>query len=214
MTPPRVLLMNPNSNADTTADMVAIARGVLPNVRGWTAPNGPGLLSSMARLRAAAKQVAEAEIPDGIDGIIVSAFGDPGRAALAARLDIPVIGIGESAALAAAQGGRWYAVVTHTPELVAGIDALMRASAGDSAYMGTFLTEGDTMALSADPEALDAALLAATRRAHAAGAQAVVIGGGPLGQAAERLRPKAPCDLVAPIPAAGHRLLSLLKDGS
>ncbi|WP_089268955.1 aspartate/glutamate racemase family protein [Puniceibacterium sediminis] len=204
--------MNPNSNAATTRAMVTIAARTLRHVQGWTAPDGPGLLMTMDLLATAAEQVAGAEIPAGIDGVIVSAFGDPGRADLAARLAVPVVGIGESAALAAAKGGRRYAVVTHTPGLVDGIDALMRASAPGGAYLGTFLASGDALALAADAQALDTALLAAARRAHAAGAEAVIIGGGPLGEAAERLRPQAPCALVAPIPEAARRLLSLLQD--
>ena len=147
---PPVLLMNPNSNRATTREMVAIASTILPDVQGWTAPAGPGLLTSMPLIDAAAKYVAAAEIPDAIGGIIVSAFGDPGRAALAARLDIPVIGIGESAAIAAASGGRRYAVVTHTPGLVTGIDMLMRTSTPSGVYLGTFLTDGDPVILSAD----------------------------------------------------------------
>lgn len=192
--------------------MVAIAKCILPDVQGWTAPAGPALLTSMTVLRAAAEHVAAAEVPDGIGGIIVSAFGDPGRAALAARLDIPVIGIGESAALAAASGGRRFAVVTHTPELVVGIDMLMRATTPSGAYLGTFLTDGDPLTLSADEKALDAALLAATYQAWSAGAEAVIVGGGPLGQSAERLCNLAPCDLVAPIPEAARRMLFLMKD--
>ncbi|EAQ05316.1 aspartate/glutamate racemase family protein [Yoonia vestfoldensis] len=204
--------MNPNSNRATTREMAAIASTILPDVQGWTAPDGPGLLTSMTLLDAAAAHVAAAEIPDAVGGIIVCAFGDPGRAALAARLDIPVIGIGESAAIAAASGGRRYAVVTHTPGLVSGIDMLMRTAAPSGAYLGTFLTDGDPVILSADEDALDAALLAATHRAHSAGAQAVIIGGGPLGQSAERLRPLAPCDLIAPIPEAARRMLRIMEE--
>jgi Asp/Glu/hydantoin racemase len=199
--------------------MVSIARRTLGDlggweVLGWTAPAGPPLLMSMELLAAAAAQVAKAQIPEDIDGVIVSAFGDPGRAALAARLAIPVVGIGAAAAQAASLGGRRYAVVTHTPALVVGIDALMRASAPGGAYLGTFLTKGDTLALSGDLQALDAALLAAMHRAEAAGAEAVIIGGGPLGEAAERLRPLAPCALVAPIPEAAAQMASLLKERS
>lgn len=146
-----ILLMNPNSSRRTTDAMVAIAARSLPDVIGWTAPGGPELLVSMAYLRAAADYVAAAEIPEATQGVIVSAFGDPGRAALAARLDIPVVGIGQAAALAAARGGRRFAVVTHTPGLVEGIDALMRSSAPGADYLGTFLTDGDPLALAADP---------------------------------------------------------------
>ncbi len=205
-----ILLMNPNSSVATTAAMVAIARRTLPGVEGWTAPGGPPLLSSMEYLNAAAELVAQAELPPGVRGVIVSAFGDPGRAALAARLAVPVVGIGQAAALAAAAGGRRFAVATHTPGLRTGIDALMRGYAPEG-FLGTFLTEGEPEALAADPPRLDDALLDAMHRAHQAGAEAVIIGGGPLGEAAERLRPRAPCALIAPITEAARLMLSLLE---
>jgi len=46
----------------------------------------------------------------------------------------------------------------------------------------------------------------------AAGADAVILGGGPLGDAADRLQHLAPCALVAPIPEAARRILCLLQD--
>ncbi|WP_246107380.1 aspartate/glutamate racemase family protein [Puniceibacterium confluentis] len=214
MTPapaPRVLLMNPNGCAATTRSMVAIAARTLAGVEGWTAPSSPPLLMTPQLVARASEQVAAAAIPEGVSGVIVSAFGDPGRAALAARLTVPVVGIGAAAAQAAAAGGRAYAVVTHTPALVPSIDALMQAAAPGGAYLGTFLADGDTATLSRNAQALDAALLRAMQRAHAAGARAVIIGGGPLGEAADRLRPVAPCALVAPIPEAARRLLTLLQ---
>ena len=55
------------------------------SILGGTGPMGRGLA-----LRFAASD---------IDGVIVSAFGDPGRKALAERLEIPVVGIGEAAAI-------------------------------------------------------------------------------------------------------------------
>jgi allantoin racemase len=207
----RVLLMNPNSRAASTRAMVAIAQRYLPFVEGWTAPEGPSLLTNRPDLVAAGRLVAAADIPAGVEGVIVAAFGDPGCAALRARLGIPVIGIGESAALAASIGGRPYAVVTHTPELVAAVDELMRLSAPGANYLGTFLAHGEALALSADSSALDAALSDAAHRAHGAGAAAVIIGGGPLGEAAERLRERLPCTLIAPIPEAARRLLSRFR---
>lgn len=205
-----IVLMNPNSSVATTEAMVAIARRTLPGIVGWTAPGGPPLLTTMQYLAEAAERVAGAELPEGLRGVIVSAFGDPGRAALAARLGVPVVGIGQAAALAAAAGGRRFAVATHTPGLREGIDALMHGHA-PGGFVGTFLTEGDPTELAADPARLDQALLSAMQRAYDAGAEAVIIGGGPLGEAAERLRPLAPCALIAPIPEAAARLKSLLE---
>lgn len=199
----RPLLMNPNSNVATTRAMLGIARRILPDLDGWTAPEGPGMITDAAALSHAATLVAGADLP-AVSGIIVSAFGDPGRAGLAARLDCPVVGIGAEAARVAGQGGRSFAVVTTTPGLRAGIDALM----GD--YMGCYVTPGDPLALMGDAAALDAALLAQIRRAAADGAQAAIIGGGPLGEAADRLADQSPIALIAPIPAAAAALKAQL----
>ncbi|KAA8607764.1 Asp/Glu racemase [Salipiger aestuarii] len=199
--------MNPNSSAATTRAMLAIARRILPELMGWTAPEGPEMITDADALARAAVRVGGADLPP-VAGIIVSAFGDPGRAALAARLTCPVVGIGAEAARAAGQGGRRFAVVTTTPGLRAGIDALM-GEAGD--YMGCYITPGDPRALMGDARALDAALLAQIRRAAAAGAKAAIIGGGPLGEAADRLADRSPIALVAPIPTAAAALKARLN---
>ncbi|MDO6585076.1 aspartate/glutamate racemase family protein [Salipiger sp. 1_MG-2023] len=198
-------LMNPNSNAGTTQAMLGIARRVLPQLVGWTAPSGPGMIIDAPALERAGALVAAADLP-GARGVIVSAFGDPGRGALAARLDCPVVGIGQAAAAAAGQGGRRFAVVTTTPGLKTQIDALM----GD--YVGCFLTQGDPLALMQDAGALDAALLDGIAAAARAGAQAAIIGGGPLGEAAERLAAHSPIPLVAPIRAAVEALWTQVQD--
>ncbi|MGY3439749.1 MULTISPECIES: aspartate/glutamate racemase family protein [unclassified Marinovum] len=193
MTP---LLMNPNANARTTEAMLRIARQLLPDVTGWTAPAGPQMLIDEPALMAAGRLVAEAALPK-VSGVIVSAFGDPGRTALAARLSCPVIGIGAAAARATA--GRRFAVATTTPGLAGAIDALM-APFGD--YLGCYLTPGDPRPLMAETARLDAALAAATARAAKDGAEVVIIGGGPLGAAADRLADTSPVPLISPIRAA------------
>ena len=208
---PSILLINPNSNADTTRAMCAIAGRVLPGVRGWTAPAGPPLITDPEALAEAAAFVAAAEVAPECAGVIVSAFGDPGQAALAARLRVPVIGIGAAAARAAAKGGRAFAVVTHTPALETSIDRLMNSAAPDGRYLGTYLAQGDPIALSEDPKKLDNALLYAAIRAHGDGAEVVIIGGGPLGEAADRLADHAPCILVSPILRAAVELRARLR---
>lgn len=195
--------MNPNANSATTAMMCRIAAPALGAApRPWTAPEGPLLISTPEALDAAARGVAAAEIPEGTTGVIVSAFGDPGAEALAARLSVPVVGIGAAAARAC-NGA--FAVATTTPALAARIDALMRAS-GRGAYLGCFLSAGDPDALMQDPEALDRALLLAVGHAAKTGARQVIIGGGPLGAAADRLAGPSPVALVNPIAAAAAEL--------
>lgn len=197
--------MNPNSNAATTRAMVAIAARVLPGIDGWTAPSGPSMIVTEAALSDAATLVAGADLP-ALDGVIVSAFGDPGRDGLAARLGCPVVGIGAASARAAGADGRRFAVVTTTPGLEQAIGRLMRAHAAAGRYIGCHFADGDALALMQDPGALDDALLQAIHRAQADGAQAAIIGGGPLGEAAERLVGQSPLPLVAPITAAATEL--------
>lgn len=206
-----LLLMNPNSNAATTAAMVAIAGTILPQIEGWTAPGGPGMIVTPEALDQAAVLVGQTPLP-ALDGVIVAAFGDPGRETLAQRLTCPVVGIGAAAAIEAGIGGRRFAVVTTTPQLEARIDALMRGR-GDGAYLGCHFAQGDALGLMAEPERLDAALLAAIEEAARAGAEAAIIGGGPLREAAERLASISPVPLVAPIRAAARALLHRLEAG-
>lgn len=204
-----VLLMNPNTSVATTAAMVRIASDILPGIQGWTAPQGPEMIVTESALDAAAIVVSGAQLPD-LRGVIVSAFGDPGRDALAHRLLCPVVGIGQAAACEARQTG-CFAVVTTTPGLQGRIDALMQSHADKSTYLGCYLTPGDPIDLMKDSGRLDSALLLASECAAADGARAVIIGGGPLGQAADRLSSNASVPLVAPIRAAARQMRESLK---
>lgn len=201
-----ILLANPNANPVTTAAMCAIAAPWLAGLQGWTAPTGPQVIVTPDQLDRATDGIAALHPPAACRGVIVAAFGDPGADRLAARLAVPVIGIGAAAARAAAQGGRTFAVATTTPALRDRIDALMRGQNGR--YLGCHMT--DSPDVMRDPDALDRALLDAVMRAAAAGAEAVIIGGGPLAQAAVRLAPLSPVPLIQPVPEAARAMARLL----
>lgn len=203
-----VLLLNPNGAQSATDAMLTIARQYLPAVNGWTNAEGPEMITEPTALHLAGVQVGKAELPD-VSGIIVAAFGDPGAAALTKRFDCPVIGIGAAAAQAAALDGAAFAVATTTPDLRAPIDALMTTHGGDN-YLGAFITQGDPLALLHDPAALDAALIGAAIRAKDAGAERVIIGGGPLASAATRIGAQVAVPLIQPIPEACRALSKVL----
>ena len=75
-------------------------------------------------------------------------------------------------------------------------------------YTGIRLTQGDPLTLVADPPGLVEALAEAVRQSISCdGAQAVIIGGGPLGRAAIALASRFTTPIIAPIPAAVRRLL-------
>ena len=194
-----VLLINPNSSEQTTEAMLRIVSQHLPDVQGWTNVAAPNMITDPEALAQAARFIADAELPPA-NAVIVAAFGDPGADALAQRLDSPVIGIGVAAARAAGKAGAPFAVVTTTPKLAPAIDTLMRSQG--SGYLGCFLTRGDPEALMADPAALDDALVQACTQAAYAGAQQIIIGGGPLAEAAIRIAPHVAVPLVQPLAAA------------
>lgn len=207
----RVLLINPNSNPETTRRMVAIAEVAAPGcaVTGVTAPTGPRMITDEAGLATGAISVADMAcgVRAPFDGAIVAAFGDPGLAEAARILTFPVCGIGEASFVEAAAGDRGFAVVTTTPGLVAAIAARVAAAGLSARFLGTWVTPGDPAETMADPARLDALLSACITRAREAGAQAVIIGGGPLAEAARRLSEGARVPLIEPVPAAMRLIL-------
>lgn len=203
----RLLLVNPNTSAATTEAMLAIAREAAPAciaIEGLTAPFGASLITDEAALAVAARAV-DAAVTDervaGFDCVIVAAFGDPGLAALKSRLPVPAAGLAEAGMAEGAAHGS-FAVVTTTPDLAGAIGRAAQAFGHGNAFLGTWLTPGDPRTLMADEERLVAALKAACAEAVAAGARAIVIGGGPLAVAARALAMRLPVPIVEPVPAA------------
>lgn len=212
----RIFLINPNSLEATTAMMVAIAKSAAADsfdIAGATATRTPTMIVSADALEAAAPEVEEiARARSGeCDGIIVAAFGDPGLAGIKATTKLPAVGIGESSMLEAAENGRRFGVATTTPLLKAKIDALPDTLGLRSHYTGTRFTEGDPHELMRDPSLLCTALAGAVEACIAQdGAEAVIIGGGPLGEAAGALQPIFNVPVIAPIPSAVRRIIRLV----
>jgi allantoin racemase len=212
----RILVINPNSSQATTDMMVRIAQSAASDgveIIGATATKSPQMIVQPAALAASATEVVEIgmRLAGNVSGIIVSAFGDPGMRDLRARVGVPVVGIAEASMLEAASGDRRFGVATTTPELVAAIDARAADLGLASLYTGVRLTPGDPVELVRHPddltEALGKAVLACI---ELDGAKAVIIGGGPLGNAATALAPRFAVPVIAPIPAAVRRVLGLV----
>ena len=214
--PRRILLVNPNSLEATTAMMVAIAKSVATDgfdIVGVTATRAPQMIVTPDALETAGLEVEEIARAHQhtCDGIIVAAFGDPGLAGIKAALKLPAVGIGESSMLEAAENGRRFGVATTTPLLAAKINVMPEALGLQSRYTGTRFAEGDPQELMRDPARLRAALAGAVEACIAQdGAEAVIIGGGPLGEAARELQPKFAVPVIAPIPSAVARIIRII----
>lgn len=101
-TTPRIALLNPNTNAETTRVMARIASEAAQNVRfdSRTVPFGPPIITTEAGLRRAGEQVVGSGRilhREGFDGILVAGFGDPGLHRLREAISTPVTGIAEAA---------------------------------------------------------------------------------------------------------------------
>ncbi|MCJ1706021.1 aspartate/glutamate racemase family protein [Rathayibacter sp. VKM Ac-2926] len=206
-----VVVVNPNTSVATTRLLVAVARDAVrgEDVRivGETVAQGPSIITTPSALSAAAAHVMTAArravLLHAPDAIVVAAFGDPGAAEAAEATGLPVVGIGAAAVRAASAGGRRFAIATTTGRLEPVLRALVADAGGLDAYAGCFLTASPAEELE-DPDRLHGELHAAVRRAQAAGAEAVIIGGGPLSAAAERLAAEfaGMLPIVEPIRAA------------
>lgn len=196
--------------------MVAIARSAAIDgldIIGATATRAPKMIVSMEALEAAAPEVEEIALAhqSSCDGIIVSAFGDPGLAEIKAEIKLPAVGIGESSMLEAAEGGRRFGVATTTPLLKVKIDALPEMLGLRSHYTGIRFAEGDPQELMRDPGRLRAALAGAVEACIAQdSAEAVIIGGGPLGEAARELQSMFTVPVIGPIPSAVALIMRLM----
>lgn len=214
----RITLINPNTNTTTTRLMADIAQAAAPpgiSVTGATVAHGPPLITDEAGLANAADAVLALldSIDDSADGYIISAFGDPGLDAARQRLHVPVAGIAEAGMVEAAAGGRRFGVATTLPGLEAAIAKRAEAYGVAAQFVSTQLTDGDASYNMADPARLADALEGAIRRCVDDGAEAVVIGGGPLAQAAKTLAPRMPIPLIEPVPAAVRAIVRAL-DGT
>jgi allantoin racemase len=212
----RLLLINPNSSMATTEMMVAIARATAGEdfeVVGATATRAPSMIVEPDALVASAAEVVEIALANssGYGGMIVAAFGDPGLDGIRANTIVPTVGIAEAAILDAATAGRRFGIATTTPRLAARINARVEDLCMAEFYTGIRITDGDPNELIRNPDLLRSALMQTAENCVARdGAEAVIIGGGPLGQAAAQIQGQLSVPIIAPIPAAVRRLVAVL----
>jgi allantoin racemase len=216
VTKPHILLVNPNSSEATTRMMLAIAEraaGGRIAVAGATATRSPAMIVTAGELAASAAEVVEiGSVHDAAcAGIIVSAFGDPGLEELRSRVTIPVTGICEASMLAASVGGRRFGVATTTPDLVEAIADHAHRLGLSGLYTGARCPVEDPVFLTRDPSAIVEMLARNVEECtELDGARAVIIGGGPLGEAAESLRERFIFPVLSPIRSAMEHIQNLI----
>lgn len=205
----KLLLINPNTSVATTELMRSIAAetaGVQAEVEACTATRGASKIVDAKMLEAAADAVCDVVTGKDLtpfDGVIISGLGDPGLERLRRRTAVPVTGIAEAAFSEACAGGRRYSVIVTTPGLVSAIAARVADYGHDRHLAGIRLVQPAEDGADASRSALHHALHTACEAAvRDDGAEAIVIGGGPLAAAARALRGQLGVTIVEPVPAA------------
>lgn len=217
-----VLLINPNTNARTTAMITDLAAAELAphglEVIGLTAAAGPAMITDPTALAESRQHVRRAALdylvrPEGgaVAAVIVAAIGDPGREQLSEELAVPVFGIGQGSIHAASRGNRRFGMATSTPLLAASLARLVAAHGKSEFFTGVRLTASEPLVLAADPEQQYRELAAAVGESTALdGAGAVIIAGGPLSATALRLAQTTGAEIIQPVPSACGLLLETL----
>lgn len=209
-----IMLINPNSNEEATKSMADLAQrevGSQLQILSRSNESAPKLLTTPQDMRDAAMGVVALGVAAAADekvvALIVSAFSDPGIEELRARVSIPVFGIGESVFHEAAKGGRAFGIVTVTPDeqLLASFRKKAEELGYAEQYRGVRVTPGDPLELMSSDAQLDAALGAAVLASiEEDGAQAVIMGGGPLSASALRLQANFNIPLLVAVNAAAR----------
>jgi allantoin racemase len=211
----RLLLLNPNSNIATTEMMREIAQKAAPSyihIDAMTAPSGAKMITNREELEEASRIVEHMIVPitnKKYDGVIISAFGDPGLSYFKKHLACPVIGIGEASIYQANLLGP-FTIVTTTEGLRTSILSMVQKTDTSSNFRGLYMTEGNPVTLMQIPKILELQLeIVCNKSINETNCKSVIIGGGPLGLAARSLKGKIRAHLIEPIPAA-VRMISTL----
>ena len=116
----RILIINPNSTASMTEDMVAIASKSAPTgveVKGATNTSGPPSIQGETDAKASLPglfSIAEGAEASWADAIVIGCFDDTGLEQLRARQQRPVVGLGEAGMIAATLAAPRFAILTTT----------------------------------------------------------------------------------------------------
>ncbi len=183
------------------------------SVRSATATSGPRVITRADDLAASGPHVlarVRHAVTASTRGIIVAAIGDPGVAAVRAATMLPVVGLGEASIRAASRSGRPFGMVTSTVPLGPGLRALVDRHA-TAPFTGLRFTASPAEALAGDdPRAERELAAAAALCTRIDGAEAVIVGGGPLSRAADALARSGVTRIVQPVPSAVAYVLDAL----
>lgn len=178
----KITILNPNTSGTITALLRRAALRIAPasmqiTVRAVTV--GADALRNAQDLRIASQAVEDvARQIDGVDGLIIAAFGDPGLQAARQLLPCPVVGLGESGFLAAGAAGR-FGILTLGPLMEPALRAKTAEMGLTDHLTGIHFLDADIPDVARDPLAFLPTIKREADRLAQHGAGALLLGGAP-----------------------------------
>jgi Asp/Glu/hydantoin racemase len=212
------MLLNPNTTETITA---LVAREAVRHCRPGTTllpvtgRLGGRYIATRATYAVAAHAALDAWAAhaDGIDGVLLACFGDPGLEAIRELSDVPVVGMVEAAFAAAA--GRRFSIVTGGALWAPMLRELAALSEAGRALASVRTVAPSGAEIARDPDGAVAMLAAACRSCVAEdGAETVILGGAGLAGLAERVGTAAGVSLIDPLEASMIRIQDLVSAAS
>jgi Asp/Glu/hydantoin racemase len=187
----RLLVVNPNTNANVTAWLAAEARRIAGDefeVIAVNARSGLAAIETPWDIEIAGRAVAAEVAKHEASGAIVAAFGDPGLAEARALGRMPVVGLGECGMRAAARSWRRFSIVTLGAAMRAAITAKLAAMGFAGQLDEIRLLPFSISELTADRDARRAEIVAAVRACRD---RVVLLGGAPFAGMAREIEPES-----------------------
>ncbi|MCU1644843.1 MAG: Asp/Glu racemase [Nocardia sp.] len=214
----RIRVINPNTTAAMTDLAAAAARAVVAPgtlVEGITPTMGPASIEShydeALSIPGLLTEIARGEA-EGVDGYVISCFGDPGLDAARELARGPVIGIAEAAMQVASHLGRGFSVVT-TLSRTSGRAAELAERYGMQRFcFGIHACEIPVLELE-DPKARTVIVDACREAVHADNSDAIVLGCAGMADLCEYLTREVGVPVIDGVAAATLTVQSLVTMG-
>lgn len=213
-----ILVLNPNSSRAMTEAMLPglapLQRAGGPAFTAACIAEAPEGINSDAEVAFVSPLVADHVAKASARAVIVSCFSDPGlKMARAARPDLPVLGIGESAYHAALALGQRFGVVSLAAPSVARHAVYIEALGLTGRLAGDRAIGMDAVTAS-DPHKAEAAVIATARQlVEEDGADVLILGCAGMGQMRGAVQAALGVPVVDPVQAAAAQALTMLDLG-
>ncbi len=186
----RILVINPNTNTETTERIRLVSETTASDgtsIEAVTAPFGQKLIKTLRNTETAgeAVQAVLLEKEKSVDAAVIAAFSDPGLREAKENFNIPVVGIAESAMLKAAEMTDRFSIVTMGDTMVDYLHQRAHEYGVGEKLVNVQILPWDTR--KGRPDDISQLTLACAKCIERDCAGVVIIGGGPLAGYAENI---------------------------